>query len=114
LRVARSVEPLVSQGKTEAEACRTLAQTASPADAELLGLLSEFRSVAVVGELREVKVSQLTAQMALEDDVKTKTGVVVVPGGKQLTLLLLERLFRFSRAGVLVEPVRVRVAPGSA
>jgi hypothetical protein len=50
----------------------------------------------------------MTAQMALEHDVKTKTGVVVVPGGKQLTQLLLERLIRFSRAGLLVEPIWVR------
>jgi hypothetical protein len=47
--------------------------------------------------------------MQLEDDVKTKTGVVVVAAGKQLNELLVERLIRFSRAGLLIEPVRVRV-----
>lgn len=113
LRVARGVEQLVSQGASEQEAATKLLPTAQPDDAALLKLLGEFRSVAVSGELKELKVSQLTAAMALEDDVKTKTGVVVVPGGKQLTLLLLERLFRFSRAGVLIEPVRVRVPTGS-
>jgi len=113
LRVARSVEQLVSQGASEQEAAAKLAAAVPPADAALLKLLSEYRSVAVSGELKELKISQLTAQMALEDDVKTKTGVVVVPGGKQLTLLLLERLVRFSRAGVLIEPVRVRVPSGA-
>ena len=49
--------------------------------------------------------------MVLEDDVKTKSGALLMPAKKPLTLLLLERLLRFSRAGLLVEPVRVRVPP---
>ena len=109
LRVARAVEQLVSQGASEQEASAKLAPTAPAAELELVKLLGEFRSVSVAGELKELKIAQLTAQMALAEDVKTKTGVVVVPGGKQLTILLLERLTRFSRAGVLVEPIRVRV-----
>lgn len=109
LRVARGVEHLVAGGASEGDAVVRLLPLSNPQDAELLKLLGEFKSVALVGELKELKVAQMTAQMVLEDDVKTKTGVVVVPGKKQLTQLLLERLIRFSRAGVLIEPVRVRV-----
>lgn len=109
LRVARGVEHLVAGGASEGDAAARLLPLSNPQDAELLKLLGDFKSVALVGELKELKVAQMTAQMVLEDDVKTKTGVVVVPGKKQLTQLLLERLIRFSRAGVLVEPVRVRV-----
>jgi response regulator RpfG family c-di-GMP phosphodiesterase len=109
LRVARNVEQLVAQGLSEPDAVKKLAPQASAQERELLTWLSEFRSVALVGELKELRVGQMTAQMVLEEDVKTKTGVVVVPGGKQLTQLLLERLIRFSRAGVLLEPVKVRV-----
>ena len=109
LRVARDVEQCVAAGASEAEAVAKL-QTNRPAnELELLKLLAGFRSVATAGELRELRVGQMTAQMVLEDDVKTKSGVVVVPGQKQLSQPLLERLIRFSRAGVLVEPIRVRV-----
>jgi len=111
LRVARRVEHLVAQGATEADASRQLLPTATPPERDLLALLAEYRP-ATSGELKELKVAQLTAQMLLESDVKTKTGVVVVPGGKQLTLLLIERLLRFAKAGVLVEPVRVLVPSG--
>ena len=114
LRVARRVEQLVSQGSTEAAAASKLLPGASQQEAKLLQLLSEYRPVSSDGELKELRVTQLTAAMALEGDVKTKTGVVVVPGGKQLTLLLLERLLRFSKAGVLIEPIRVRVPTGAA
>ena len=113
LRVARHVETLVAQGSSEPEAVAKLAPHAAPGDLELLTWLSEFRAVGSTGEIKELRVGQMTALMVLEEDVKTKTGVVVVPARKQLTQLLLERLIRFSRAGVLVEPVRVRVPANS-
>jgi FixJ family two-component response regulator len=109
LRVARHLEQLVTQGLDEAQAIAELEPIAVPAERELLRLLAERRPVAQVGEIKELRVGQMTAQMVLTEDVKTKTGVVVVPAQKQLTSLLLERLMRFSRAGVLVEPVKVRV-----
>lgn len=108
LRVARRVEQLVTEGATEADACARLASNIAPGDQEALQLLASYQPLARAGELKELRVSQMTAQMSLEHDVKTKTGVIVVPGGKQLTQLLLERLIRFSRAGLLIEPIWVR------
>jgi hypothetical protein len=58
-----------------------------------------------------LRVAQMTAQMQLEEDVRTKAGVVVVPKDRELSMVLLERLCKFSNAGTLVEPIRVRV-PG--
>ena len=109
LRVARDVEQCVAAGASEAEAVAKLQVNRSPQEQQLLELLSGFQSVASAGQLRELRVGQMTAHMVLEDDVKTKSGVVVVPGKKQLTQPLLERLLRFARAGVLIEPIRVRV-----
>lgn len=108
LRVARRVEQLVSEGATEADACARLGASLPPADGELLRLLATYQLEARGGELKELRVHQMTVQMSLEHDVKTRAGVVVVPGGKLLTQLLLERLLRFSRAGLLVEPIWVR------
>lgn len=109
LRVARHVEALVAQGLSEHQAVTKLAPSAAPGELELLTWLAEHQAVGSTGVLKELRVSQMTVQMVLEEDVKTKAGVVVVPGRKQLTQLLLDRLIRFSRSGVLVEPVRVRV-----
>jgi response regulator RpfG family c-di-GMP phosphodiesterase len=109
LRVARDVEALVATGATEAEAVKKLQPSCPAGRLELLKLLGDFSSAAPPGDVKELGVAQLTAQMSLEDDVKTKSGAVLIPAKKQLTLLLLERLLRFSRAGLLVEPVRVRV-----
>lgn len=109
LRVARDVEQRVAAGDSEALAVGKLQANRPANELELLKLLSGFQSVATAGNLQELRVGQMTAQMVLEDDVKTKSGVVVVPGQKQLSQPLLERLIRFSRAGVLIEPIRVRV-----
>lgn len=110
LHVARRVERLVSEGATEADACARLRTSLSDGEASLLQLLAGYHLQSQAGELKELRVHQLTADMSLEHDVKTKAGVVVVPGGKRLTQLLLERLIRFSRAGLLVEPIWVRSA----
>lgn len=111
LRVSRSVERLVAAGASEERAALELIPTASAEDQALLLLLGQLRTAAHTGQAREVRVNQVTANMLLEDDVRTKTGVVVVAAGKQLNELLIERLLRFSRAGLLIEPIRVRV-PG--
>lgn len=111
LRTARAVEGLVAQGASEEQAASQLATSASAEDQELLLLLGQLRTGAHTGQLRELRVNQVSAAMTLEDDVKTKTGVIVVTASKQLNELLIERLLRFSRAGLLVEPIRVRV-PG--
>lgn len=108
LRVSRAVERLVAEGESEAQATSRLFATASPEDQELLLLLGHLSTVSPEAQVREVRVNQVTATMKLEEDVKTKTGVVVVPAGKQLNDLLIERLLRFSRAGLLIEPIRVR------
>ena len=108
LRVAGAVARLVSAGATEAEAVARLRAGAAPRDLALLLLLQDFRATPG-GKLEKLHVAQMTAGMTLEEDAKTKTGVLVVPAGKQLSSTLLERLLRFARAGVLVEPVRVRI-----
>jgi response regulator RpfG family c-di-GMP phosphodiesterase len=108
LRVSGAVARLVSSGATEADAVAQLRPSADAQDLELLVLLEEFRA-APMGEVRALRVAEMTAAMILEEDARTKTGVVVVPAGKQLTSAMLERLLRFARAGVLLEPIRVRM-----
>ena len=107
LRVSGAVARLTSAGATEAEAIAQLRPKADPGDLELLLLLEDFRAV-VPGEVKQLRVAEMTAAMTLEEDAKTNTGVMVVPAGKQLSAAILERLLRFANAGVLIEPVRVR------
>jgi CheY-like chemotaxis protein len=61
-------------------------------------------------EIREVKVSELTAKMILDKDVYTAGGELLIRSGQELTETLIHRLQTFSRNGVGVrEPLLVQV-----
>jgi len=109
LRVASGVARLVAAGATESEAVASLVPRATPRDLELLRLLEDYRGALPRGSVKELRVPQMTTLMTPAENITTRTGVVVVPMGKQLNAAILERLLRFSRAAMLVEPIRVLV-----
>jgi len=109
LRIAFQIERRISQGKPIADAVSELAHRLNATEQPLLKALSDFRSAQGTTTVRSLTVNQMTVQMELEEDVRTTNGVVVVPKGRDLSLVILERLLRFSRAGTLVEPIRVRI-----
>ncbi|MFZ5889726.1 MAG: response regulator [Myxococcota bacterium] len=110
LRIARDVEQLVESGSTIEESVKKLAPKHNEREQNLAALLRDFQGMSPKSvNVRSVRVTQLTGEMVLEDDVRTTSGVVVVPRGRQLNMVLLERLLRFARAGSLIEPIRVQV-----
>jgi response regulator RpfG family c-di-GMP phosphodiesterase len=109
LRVAIQVERLTATGKSLPEALAELERKLSAAEQPFLKTLSDFRNAEGSTTIRSLPVGQMTSEMMLEEDVRTTNGVVVVPKGRELSMVLIERLFKFSRAGTLVEPIRVRV-----
>jgi len=111
LRVALQVERATADGATVPNVLASLERKFGPVEQPFLKALSDFRNAEGSSIVRALTVSQMTAEMILEEDVRTTNGVVVVPKGRDLSMVLIERLFKFSRAGTLVEPIRVRV-PG--
>ncbi len=109
LRISFQIERRISSGKPVESAIMEVAHKLHAAEQPLLKALADFRSAQGTTTVRALNVGQMTVQMALEEDVRTTNGVVVVPKERELSLVLLERLLRFSRAGTLVEPIRVRV-----
>lgn len=72
--------------------------------AQKLGALRpEVRAMAP----RSVSLSELQPEMIIEADVLTKTGVLLVPRGEELTVALLERMRNFARGTGVVEPIQV-------
>ncbi len=109
LRIAIAMDHSLESGRSLPDSITELGRKLSAGERALLGTLSDFRASLATSAVRELRVTQMTAQMQLEEDVRTKAGVVVVPKGRELSLVLLERLSKFSNAGTLVEPIRVRV-----
>ena len=109
LRVAFQVERITAQGKTVADAIGLLERKLDAGEQPFLKTLADYRNAEGSTTVRALAVGQMTSEMILEEDVRTTNGVVVVPKGRELTMVLIERLFKFSRAGTLIEPIRVRV-----
>ena len=111
LRIAMAMDHSLESGRSLSEAMQDVARKLSPGQLAFLETLTDFRASLALSTVRALRIAQMTSQMQLEEDVRTKAGVVVVPKGRELSMVLLERLCKFSNAGTLVEPVRVRV-PG--
>jgi len=109
LRVALLMERTTAGGKSVPDALLLLERKLDPSELPFLKSLADFRQAEGSTTVRALTVAQMTAEMILEEDVRTTNGVVVVPKGRDLSMVLIERLFKFSRAGTLVEPIRVRV-----
>lgn len=111
LRIAFQIERLISQGKPLGDAVNEVGRRLHASETPLLRALADFRNAEGSMTVRSLTVGQMTVQMQLEEDVRTTNGVVVVPKGRELSSIMIERLLKFSRAGTLVEPIRVR-SPG--
>jgi CheY-like chemotaxis protein len=64
-------------------------------------------ALAPQGTRREVTVEQIRPGMLLEDDVNTKTGMVLVRKGERVTEAVAMRLENFARTVGVVEPITV-------
>lgn len=109
LRIAREVDHLVETGATLRTAVTTLENKAPASEKALIATLEDFQASESSTAIKQVRINQMTAHMILEEDVRTTAGVVVLPKGREITSVLLERLWNFSAQGSLVEPVLVRV-----
>ena len=109
LRVAQLAERATADSVPVPNVLAALEKKLGPAELPFIKTLSDFRTAEGSTTVRALTVGQMTAEMVLEEDVRTTNGVVVVPKGRALSMVLLERLFKFSRAGTLIEPIRVRV-----
>lgn len=109
LRVAMQVERSTAEGKSVADAIALVERKLGVAELPFLKTLQDFRNAEGSTAVRALHVGQMTSEMILDEDVRTTNGVVVVPKGRALTMILIERLYKFSRSGTLIEPIRVLV-----
>ena len=108
LRIAFQIDRVTARGKSVTDAIGEVGKKLDPSEQQLLKALADFRKAEGSKTVRLLTVAQMTVQMQLDEDVRTTNGVVVVPKDRELSMVLIERLLKFSRAGTLVEPIRVR------
>ncbi len=79
---------------------------------ELVAAFSDIKSDGSASQLRKVSTARLTTGMILQQEIRTKTGTLIVPKGQEITPALLMKLENFSRAGSIDNEIMVLV-PGT-
>jgi len=109
LRLAIRLETRVARGATLAEALEAMNTNATEEERVYLAALSTLCADSEQMQIKSLRVRELGVGMILEADVKTRDGALVLPKGRELSAILLERLLQFSSSRGLGEPVSVRV-----
>jgi len=107
LRVAVDLDRRVQAGETQLAALEEMRQTRNvynPAVVEALRTVVQ-RHHCPVGE---VALDDLEPGMVLLEDIRTQSGVVVVPKGHEITKTVKARLMRFAQGRGIREPIRVQ------
>jgi response regulator RpfG family c-di-GMP phosphodiesterase len=110
LQVALALDKRLVLGEAPDVALRNLPRSKPPLRPDLLELLHDFEIRAPATTVRHLKLDQLRIGMVLAQDVTSKAGTTVLTEGRELTLLLLERMRKFAQRVGVVEPIRVRVS----
>jgi len=75
----------------------------------LLKALATVKQVEREMQVRQLKVHEIKPFMIADEEVRTKTGVLLMAPGQEVSNPILERLSSFSRTVGVVEPVRMRI-----
>ena len=98
LKVAVAFDSLRMRGLAESDAIAQLRYSPTEFDKELVDALADMKPEGARMELHKVPVFKLTTGMILQQEVRTRTGLLVVAKGQEVTHALLVRLENFSRA----------------
>ncbi len=107
LRAAVALDRLIVRGLTPDAAIAAL-RTTKTHKPEVLAAFDDYIAAGHRQGVQSLRLPELRPGMVVEEDVCTKTGVVLVTTGAELTNALLERLRRLNDAVKIVEPIRVR------
>ena len=117
LRIALDYDLLEARGLSPSLSLGTLRGRTGAYDPILIEALAELIGVSETEcEVRELRVGGLRPGMILAEDVRMRSGGLLVARGQEVTESLIERLRNFSLGDGISEPLRVivRTAPAPA
>lgn len=109
LRLAMRLEARVARGGTLGDSLDAMSGIVGEDERAYVAALRTLYANSERMQSLQLRVRDLSPGMALDDDVKTRDGALVLPKGRELNAVLIERLLQFSNARGLQEPIRVRV-----
>jgi response regulator RpfG family c-di-GMP phosphodiesterase len=111
LRVALALDNLAVQGMSHRDALAKLKQDRRY-DPKLLTALEDFKHVAGEKAARALRISDLMPGMVLQEEIKTKSGILLVAKGQEVTYPLRVRLENYRRRQEIPEKIMVLVPSG--
>jgi CheY-like chemotaxis protein len=101
LKLAVTFDNLKMRGLSHEDTINQLRHTSAGFEPELVDALADMKAEKTKMELRKVPISTLTTGMILQQDVRTRFGLLVVAKGQEVSHPLLARLQNFSRARLI-------------
>jgi hypothetical protein len=109
LRLAVVLDSFRMRGLSEKGSIDRLRDLRGEFSAELIDALADIEPETARMELRKVSTSSLSTGMILQQEIRTRTAMLVVPEGHEITQALLVRLENFARAGTIDKEVMALV-----
>ena len=74
-----------------------------------MAALTDIKCDSATMQLRKVSTARLTTGMIPQQEIRTKSGALMVPKGQEITPALLIKLENFSRAGSIDSEIMVLI-----
>ena len=109
LKVAIDMDALESTGHTKQQALETLQMHGKRYDPAVIKALRAISSKALPFKTQDVAMVDLAPPMVLAEDIRAKSGAMVIPKGQPVTFTMLTRLHNFSLFQPIREPIKVLI-----
>ncbi len=109
LKIAQELDKKMVQGLSPAEAIEELKKQKGKFPQKLLEALEGIKLCETGSVIKSVTINELKTFMILDEDVKARNGLLLVPKGQEVTLAVIEKLRSFASGLGIVEPIRVRI-----
>ncbi|MEC4672704.1 MAG: HD domain-containing phosphohydrolase [Nitrospirota bacterium] len=107
LKLAIDLDNLESSGHSKQRAFQELQRCAHQYDPVVLQAVREVSNTMLSYKPLDVSILDLKPNMMLADDIRAKSGAIVIPKGQPVTFTLLTRLHNFTLFQPVQEPIRV-------
>lgn len=109
LKLAVALDNLKMRGLSDDDAFRKLKERRDEFGEQLLQRLEDITPQSPTREQRKVLASKLSAGMILDQEIRTKAGMLVVPKGQEITQALVMKLGDYAQAGTIDKDIMVSV-----
>jgi response regulator RpfG family c-di-GMP phosphodiesterase len=109
LKLAVAFDDLKMKGLSDEDAIAKLHGRRAEFGSALVDALAGINPTSAKMELRKVRTSSFTTGMILQQEIRTRAGVLVVANGQEISRALMIKLDNYSRAGTIDKEIMVHV-----